>query len=86
MIKPIEGWTWWLDEGQESGVWPCEVLDYLGPVFGVKVRPTHEGSLYYGQTLWVDHNRVYDSGFHRVREAQIRAEDRPSDRPATSWL
>jgi hypothetical protein len=66
MIEPIEG-RWWLDEGQASGVWPCEVLDVN--IFGVRVRPTHEGSLYYGETIIVDHNRVYDGGFNRVRQA-----------------
>ena len=66
IILPIKG-SWWLDEGQQSGVWPCEVLRCN--LFGVTVRPTHEGSMYYGETLAVDHNRVYDSGFHRVRQA-----------------
>jgi hypothetical protein len=66
MIAPVTG-TWWLDEGRDSGVWPCEVLD--ASIFGVRVRTTHEASLYYGETIIVDHNRVYDSGFNRVREA-----------------
>lgn len=69
MIPAIKG-NWWLDEGQQSGVWPCEVLH--ASIFGVTVRPTHKGSLYYGETIVVDHNRVYDSGFNRVNDALQR--------------
>jgi hypothetical protein len=69
MIEPIKG-NWWLDEGRGSGVWPCEVLD--DTIFGVRVRTTHEGSMFYGEAVIVDRNRVYDSGFNRVRDA-VRA-------------
>jgi hypothetical protein len=50
---------WWLDEGRDSGVWPCDVVAIN--VFGVTVTPTHEGSLYYGETFTVDRARVYDN-------------------------
>jgi hypothetical protein len=73
MIEAIQG-NWWLDEGESSGVWPCEVLS--ANVFGVRVRTTHEGSMYYGDEIVVPHNRVYDSGFHHVRETFNR-EDQP---------
>ena len=71
-MKPIEGWTWWLDEGEKSGVWPCEVLYVSRSIFGtvVKVRPTHKGSLYYGQEIMVEPERVYDSGFNRVTDVE----------------
>lgn len=72
MIEAIKG-NWWLDEGQGSGVWPCEVLSVS--VFGVMVRPTHAGSMYAGETLLVDRNRVYDGGFNRVDAAIAAARE-----------
>lgn len=72
MIEPIKG-NWWLDEGAQSGVWPCEVL--RASIFGVTVRTTHEGSMYHGETIVVDRNRVYDSGFNRVSDAQKSARE-----------
>lgn len=65
-IDPIKG-RWWLDSGRDSGVWPCEVLSEN--IFGLQVRQTNPGGPYYGETIYVDHNRVYDSGFNRVRDA-----------------
>lgn len=69
-IAPIQG-NWWLDEGRDSGVWPCEVLYYSRNIFGrvVKVRTTHPSSMYYGEEIAVDPARVYDSGFNRVSDA-----------------
>lgn len=61
MIAAPKG-SWWLDEGQQSGVWPCEVLSIS--IFGVTVRPTHKGSMYYGETILVDRKRVYDNAFN----------------------
>lgn len=65
-IDPIDG-QWWLDDGKDSGVWPCQVLSQN--LFGVQVRQTNRGGPYYGETITVAHNRVYDSGFNSVRDA-----------------
>ena len=61
MIAAPEG-RWWLDEGADSGVWPCDVLSMN--VFGVRVRPTHDGSMYFGETIVVPRNRVHDNAFN----------------------
>lgn len=53
---------WWLDDGKDSGVWPCEVLG-ITP-FGTRVRTTLEAGPYYGETIIVDRSRVYDSRFN----------------------
>lgn len=66
MIPAIQG-NWWLDEGHYSGVWPCEVLS--ASVFGLTVRTTHTGSMYHGETIVVNSNRVYDSGLNSVDDA-----------------
>ena len=53
---------WWLDDGKDSGVWPCDVLSRN--LFGVTVRPTLGPNK--GETFTVESSRVYDSAFNRV--------------------
>ena len=57
--------NWWLDYGEDEGVWPCEVLRSSVWPGHVIVRPTHEAAPGYDTEMHVPKNRVYDSNFNR---------------------
>ena len=61
MIEAPNG-RWWLDDGADSGVWPCEVVSVN--IFGATVRVTHPNGPYQGETITVDRKRVYDNRFN----------------------
>jgi hypothetical protein len=62
MIAPPVG-RWWLDDGRDSGVWPCKV--HMITPLGIVVEGDHPNGPYYGERIWVDRGRVYDSAFNR---------------------
>jgi hypothetical protein len=67
---------WWLDDGKDSGVWPCIV--HSVHVFGVTVEGDHPNGPYYRERLVVDRNRVYDSGFNRPGGGRVPKDMIPS--------
>ncbi len=68
IVDPVG--CWWLDDGDDSGVWPCDVVDVN--VLGVVVRQTHPDGPYAGNTITVPRGRVYDSDFNRpAREGSV---------------
>lgn len=50
---------WWLDDGRDSGVWPCKVHSIT--IFGVSIEGDHPNGPYYGERITVDRHRVYDN-------------------------
>lgn len=65
-IKPPEGSpTWWLDDGADSGVWPCKVIGISLWPGHVTVEGTHPNGPYYGEEITVPRQRVYDGKGNR---------------------